>query len=409
MTTVSRPVTVPLPPHLGHPFAPAGRANPGPAYRWLQLHDPVHYDPYSRMWWLTSHAACGAALRDHRLSAALGQRERARDDALPPSMLTTDPPEHQRLRNPGQLLLGPAAIRSLEGVLGEEIDALIGALPDRFDAVEAIGAPFATAVFGRLFGLPRTDWARFELLAGAASVNLDPLAGSERAAAGRAAMGELSRFLTAHARTAVAGPLGRLMADDRITEREKTGILGLAVVGGWQPLAEMVGNALYWLLPRPEAVAVLHGSGGDTGHGADGGGAARLLVDELLRLEAPIPFTARVATEEVPLPGGTVPRDGRVLIIIAAANRDPAAFEDPDELRPGRTPNPQLAFGAGTHFCLAAQLVRTAGALLLPRLLGRFPGLALTTAPDALAWDPSPIPRRLLSCPVTTTGSADAG
>ncbi|MFG2720780.1 cytochrome P450 [Streptomyces sp. NPDC048416] len=393
MTTSRATAGVRLPADVPHPFSPAGRADPGPAYRWLRANDPVHYDPYSRMWWLTSHAACAAALREDRLSAARGQRERARDDALPPSMLTTDPPEHQRLRAPGQLLLGPAAIRELQDPLGTDVDALVDALPREADGVDALGAPFATAVFARLFGLPGADRPAFEALARAASVNLDPLAGPAVAAVGRAAMGELSRFLTAHARTVTEGPLARLAADTRLTERERTGILGLAVVGGWQPLAEAVGNALYWLLPRPDAVALLREGDADQ---------ARLLVQELLRLEAPIPFTARVAVEDVALPGGTVPRDGRVLIVIAAANRDPAVFEHPDDLMPGRGPNPQLAFGAGTHFCLAAQLVRTSLELLLTRLVRRHRGLTFAQPPGAPGWDPRPIPRRLLSCPVQT-------
>ncbi|MFE9411404.1 cytochrome P450 [Streptomyces sp. NPDC006704] len=398
MTTSPQTAGVRLPAHLPHPFSPAGRADPGPAYGWLRAHDPVHYDPFSRMWWLTSHADCAAALRADGLSAAAGQRERARSDALPPSMLTTDPPEHQRLRAPGQLLLGPAVIRALADVLGADVDALVDGLAPRADGVEDVGAPFATAVFGRLFQLPRADWATFAALARAASVNLDPLAGPAVAMAGRAAMGELSRFLTAHARTVTEGPLARLKADTRLTERERAGILGLAVVGGWQPLAEAVGNALYWLLPRPDAVALLREGDADD---------ARLLVQELLRLEAPIPFTARVARAQVALPGGTVPQGGRVLIIIGAANRDPAVFERPDELVPGRAANPQLAFGAGTHFCLAAQLVRVSLELLLTRLVRRHPSLALAQPSGELVWDPRPLPRRLLGCPVTT-GSADA-
>ncbi|MET7618158.1 cytochrome P450 [Streptomyces sp. NPDC005408] len=388
-----------LPGHLAHPFSPAGRADPYPAYRWLRENDPVHFDPASRMWLLTSHADCSAALRDDGLSAAQGQRERARDDDLPPSMLTTDAPDHQRLRAPGTLLLGPAAIRSVADRIAAEADALLDRAPRVLDATSGIGVPLATAVFAALFGLPDAERPRFELLARAASVNLDPMAGPEAAAAGRRAMGELTRYLDAHARELTVrgdtSPLAVFASDERLSRAEMLGVLGLAVVGGWQPLAEAVGNGLAWLLPRPEVMARLH-TGGDE--------LARSAMDELLRLEAPIPFTARVATRQVRLPGGTIPAGARVLSVLAAANRDAAVFARPDELVPDRSPNPHLAFGAGPHFCLAAQLVRQTGAVLLARLAGRFPGArALTDAPD---WDGGRlIPRRLRAFPLSLYGT----
>ena len=395
MTTAA----VRLPDHLRHPFAPAGRADPYPAYRWLRAHDPVHFDPASRMWLVTSHADCSALLRDPRFSAAQGQRERAREDHLPASMLTTDPPDHHRLRAPGGLLLGPAALRSVAGPLADEVDRVLDALTaragaaDRPDAVRDLGVPLATAVFAVLFGLAPDQRAGFEELARGASLNLDPMAPPAQAALGRLAAGALTRHLDAHARRAVAdgdpSPLAALAADGRLSRGEMLGVLSLAVIGGWQPLAETVGNGLAWLLPRPRAAALLRDGDQE---------AARRCVDELLRLEAPIPFTARVATEPVALPGGTVPAGGRVLAVLAAANRDPAVFDRPDELVPDRERNPHLAFGSGAHFCLAAQLVRQVLALLLPRLLTRFPELRGPDQPPL--WASDLIPRRLPALPL---------
>ncbi|NUP80092.1 MAG: cytochrome P450 [Nonomuraea sp.] len=375
-----------LPGHLAHPFSPRGRLDPYPAYRWLRENDPVHFDVTSRMWLLTAHADCALALRDPRFSAALGQRERVRDDELPPSMLTTDPPEHQRLRSPGALLMGPAAIRGIAGGVEAEIESVLGGLAGRaeIEAATDIGEPLATGVLARLFGLPPADRAAFAGLAARVSVNLDPLAGPQAAAAGRAAMGELTRFLDGRAESAAGSPFGRLAADDRLTRAEMLGIATLTVVGGWKPLAEMVGNALHWLLPRQEAADRIR-NGGDE--------VAVQAVDELLRLESPIPFTARVTTEAVPLDGGTIPAGARVLALVGAANRDPAVFDGPDELLVTRSPNPHLAFGAGTHLCLGAPLVRQAGALLLNGLLTRYPGLRQAGEPPV--WAPGLVPRRL--------------
>jgi cytochrome P450 len=357
---------------------------------------PVRWEPRSQMWMATSHADCSAVLRDPRFSAARGQRERARDDELPQSMLTTDAPDHQRLRAPGSLLLGAAALRSVEGPIAEDVKGLIdgfGAGPSDVEAVERIGKPFATAVLSRLFGIGSGDRPVFAALAESVAVNLDPLAGPAQAAQGRQAMGRLTAYLNERTDLAVNCPLADLAADGRLSRPEMLGILGLAVVGGWQPLAEMVGNALFWILPRPDLVRLLID--------AEPAGV-RLVVDELLRLEAPIPFTMRVATEDVDLPGGRVPADGRVLVALSAANRDPSVFDRPDELVPTRSPNPHLAFGDGPHWCLAAQLARAAGALLLPALCERFPA---STLGSEAAWDPRPIPRRLLRSPVTLVES----
>ncbi|MFF4571394.1 cytochrome P450 [Streptomyces sp. NPDC001410] len=397
-----------LPEHLDHPFSPAGRINPHPAYRWLRTNDPVHYDAPSRLWLVTGHADCQTVLRDPRFSAAKGQRERARDDALPPSMLTTDPPDHHRLRAPGALLLGPSAVRSIAGDLARDVDELLDRLDrrpaaERPDAVADIGRPLATAVFGRLFGLATAEYARFETLARAASINLDPMVPPARAALGRTAAAALTRYLDAHSAALAPGgcaaPLAAFAADDRLTRSEMLGVLNLAVVGGWQPLAELVGNALCSLLPDRAAVRRLAaGDETDAEAGDAGGEAARRAVDELLRLEAPIPFTARVTTDTVELTGGTLPPGARVLAVISAANRDPAVFADPDQLRVDRHPNPHLAFGGGPHFCLAAQLVRQAGGLLLPALLRRFPEMR---GPHGMPdWDRCLVPRRLRVFPV---------
>ncbi|MER7845387.1 cytochrome P450 [Kitasatospora sp. NPDC096077] len=396
---MSTTAPVRLPEHLIHPFAPAGRADPHPAYRWLRANDPVHYDAASRLWLVTGHGDCATVLRDPRFSAAQGQRERARDDALPPSMLTTDPPDHHRLRAPGALLLGPAAVRSVAAGLAADVDALVDGLPaaGRVDAVADLGRPLATAVYARLFGLPAEQLRRFEALARAASVNLDPMVPPARAALGRSAAAALTHFLDGHTRTVADTevPLAALAADDRLSRAEMLGVLSLAVIGGWQPLAEFIGNALHLLLPDRAAVAALGRADED---------AARLAVDELLRLEAPIPFTARVTTDRVELDGGVLPAGARVLAVLTAANRDPAVFADPDALHLDRSPNPHLGFGGGPHFCLAAPLVRQTAALLLPRLVRRFPALrGPAGAPD---WDQCLVPRRLRALPIELGGAA---
>ncbi|PKW09362.1 Cytochrome P450 [Streptomyces sp. 1222.5] len=416
---MTRPPGPPAQP--AHPFSPAGRVDPYPAYDWLRAHEPVHRDPMTGMWLVTGYADCVALLKDPAFSAAAGQRERSRDDDLPVSMLTTDGADHARLRAPGSLLLGTGALASVADGIAADTDALLDRAAGHgvlADAVEELGVPLATAVLARLIGLGADQHGTLAELARAASVNLDPLAPPHVARLGRAAMGELTRFLDAHIDTlghpepggspeaggTQGSPLARFAADPRLSRREMLGVLGLAVVGGWQPLAEAVGNALYWLLPRPDVREALRAGGRE---------AAETAMDELLRLEAPIPFTARVTVRDAELPGGRVPAGQRVLAVLAAANRDPAVFADPGALVWDRSPNPHLAFGGGPHFCLAARLVKQSGALLLGRIVRRFPEAALSGAEPR--WAATLIPRRLTglgvdlgACAPRRTGSGPA-
>ncbi|HEX6526691.1 MAG TPA: cytochrome P450 [Streptosporangiaceae bacterium] len=337
-------------------------------------------------------------LRDQRFSAALAQQRRVRDEALPSSMLTTDPPEHGRLRGPGTLLLGPAALNSQTPLIEAGIGKLLADLDTRAgkeaDAIADIGEPLAVAVLASLLRIDPADRSAFAGLARRASVNLDPLAGAEAGAAGRRAVGELTSWLDPHV-TAVSraepdSPLARLAADPRLTRQEMLGILSLVVVGGYAPLTEFAGNALGRLLSRPDATA---GAPVLADLGLTDPGRAETAVDELLRLDGPIPFIARVATCDIELAGGRVPAGAQVLAVLAAANRDPGVFADPDRADLSRAPNPHLAMGAGPHFCLAAPLIRRAGAIALRGLADRFP--RIRAIDPVQHWAPALLPRKL--------------
>ncbi len=385
-----------LPADFDHPFSPVGRVDPHSAYTWLRDNAPVYFDRASGSWLVTSYADCAAALSDSRFSAALGQRERVRADALPASMLTTDPPEHAHLRAPGALLLGPAALRdAIDGIAVSAAAVLAGlAGRDEADVTADVGEPFAALVFAGLLQIPATQRAAFTDLARRMSVNLDPLAGQVVATAGRAAAGEFTAYMDAHVdgleKAGADCPLTRLARDRRLTRGEMLGILTLAVVGGFVPLADVLAHAVCWLAPRPDAYAMLRESA--LAGRADGeGGVAERAVNEVVRLTTPIPFAARVTTEQAELRGCALPAAARVLLVIAAANRDPAVFTDPDELDLNRRDSKHLGFGAGPHLCLGAPLVRRAGGILLAELARRLPQLVATSP---TTWEPSLVPRR---------------
>lgn len=383
-----------LPPQLAHPFSPAGRLDPHPAYSWLQENSPVYFDSASKFWLITSHAACAAALSDRRFSAALGQRERTREDELPASMLTSDQPDHARLRGPGALLLGPAALRQQAEAIAAAASRVVSGLAGQEEADPSadIGEPYAVEVFARLLALAPGQVASFARLARRVSVNLDPLAGPAAGAAGRAAVDEFTGFMDQHIQVLQASgagcPLTRLADDPRLTRGEMLGIISLAVVGGFLPLADLAGHAAHWVTAQGKTLGCLHAGVREAGQAR----AASQVIDELMRLATPIPFTARVSTQALELDGAPLPAGARVLLVLAAANRDPAVFDRPGSFDPLRSPNPHLAFGAGPHLCLGAPLVRLAGGALLGELAVRYPGAHQA---GTAQWDKALVPRRL--------------
>jgi cytochrome P450 len=110
-------------------------------------------------------------------------------------------------------------------------------------------------------------------------------------------------------------------------------------------------------------------------------------VEELLRFGPPVQMTARVATTDLSLGDTRIPRGTQLLVLVAAANRDPAVFADPDRLDVGRPDNRHLSFGGGIHLCLGAPLARVEGQEAIGRLFQRFPHLA--QADEDIRWKPT--------------------
>jgi cytochrome P450 len=148
-------------------------------------------------------------------------------------------------------------------------------------------------------------------------------------------------------------------------------MLFLLLVGGHETTVNLIANGVLAMLRNPDQLGLL----------ASDEGIAVMAVEEILRYDPPVHYTGRIAATDVELRGKTIRRGEPVRLILAAANRDPEAFADPDRLDLRRDPNPHLAFGWGTHFCLGAPLARLEGRIAIPALLRRFPDIQLTDAP----------------------------
>jgi cytochrome P450 len=176
---------------------------------------------------------------------------------------------------------------------------------------------------------------------------------------------------------------------DRLTERELLSTCTLLLVAGHETTVNLIANGTLALLRHPDQLRRLR----------DDPSVARSAVEEVLRYDAPVQMTGRVALEDIELDGATLTKGAFALLLLASANRDPAAFAEPDRLDLGRTDNHHLAFGFGTHFCLGAPLARLEGEIALTSLVRRCPDLALAT--DQPRYKENLILRGLEALPVT--------
>ncbi|CCH72030.1 putative Cytochrome P450 monooxygenase [Nostocoides australiense Ben110] len=378
-TTTDSPAA---PPGVAPIFSPLFAINPEPTLSHLREHDPVHRLPGPEpVYVLTRAADTEAALRDPACSAAGGQEERSRRSGAPVSMLNTDGAEHDSLRRPGAALLGPAAVRASSGALAAAAGNLVSELPARFDITSAYAEPLATLALLEILGL--ADHARFgdfDRHARAVSVAIDPMPSPAQAAQGALAMGEFDGYVERLVATAPNSLLAQLPSRFGITPEQARGIVSLAVVGGWSPLAEVVTTALELALPD------------------DGPADADLepWCDDVIRWHTPIPFVARRTISALTVPSGAIPAGAQVLIHLGSANRDGRRFPDPDRVDAQRpAASAHLAFGHGAHVCLGTALVRAVVPLAIRSLRSQRPGARV--ASSLFVWRPGIFPRRPMS------------
>jgi cytochrome P450 len=398
-------------------WAPDVRDDPFPLFDQLRSACPVHEvrlaDGHDA-WLVLGHDEARTALKDRRLSkdmlAALQSDPHVVAEGLPgPAfsrhMLNVDPPDHTRLRKLVARAFVPARVAALEpaitDIANDLLDRLPPAEPDTaVDLVAGYAHPLPFRVIGELLGVPVADrpaldsW--FQTL-------LRPYAGDpppDMVAASDSIVAYLADLVAAKSRTPGDDLVSVLVFasddEDRLTRQELLSSLFQLIVAGHDTTTSLIGNSVVALVDHPDQMADLVGDPGLL-PGA---------VEELLRFCAAVPHaTFRVTTEAVDIGNTVIPAGRQVLVCLAAANRDPLEWDDPDELDIRRVPRPHLAFGHGAHFCLGAPLARLEARTALASLLGRFPRLRLAVARDALAWSHGDglVLRGLDSLPVTLT------
>ncbi|WP_377271224.1 cytochrome P450 [Peterkaempfera sp. SMS 1(5)a] len=367
-------------------LSPEGRSDPFPYYAALHEHGPVISlsDSYTVV---VGYDALGRALRDPVLREEGVEWVQLRwpDVADHPavrlfsdSMLFSGDPGHARVRR----LVSKVFTARRVAELAPAVERLTDRLLDRLAELGSDGSPvdfmakFAYAlpvsVICELLGVPEQDRLWFRPLVADLAAQLEPVYSTEHLAAADAAAVSLLDYFTALVAERSAEPRDDLVSalvqvrdedDGRLSDWELLCNLVLLLAAGFETTTNLLGNGLALLLDQPGRCEALR---------ADPS-AASAYVEEFLRFDSPVQLTARWAPEGAVVDGVVVPPGGEVLLLMGAANRDPARFERPDVFDPERPANQPLSFGGGPHFCLGAALARLEGRTAFGRLLERFP------------------------------------
>lgn len=389
-------------------------ADPYPALARLRQDDPVHWSKRLGGWMLTRHDDIRTSLRDPRLSsdrmrpffAHLPGDTRAGLTDLEAHMalwaVFNDPPVHTRLRG----LMNRAFTSSAVAALRPRIETIVHGLVDELlqkrevDFIRSFAYPLPATVIAALLGVPQADvdllkhWSD-DLGSFVLTSRLSP----DKYARANDAVVEMNEYFGALVEERRKQPredvtTGLVMAAERgdfLNRDELVAACVLLLFAGHETTTHLLGNGLLALLRHPDQMRKLRDGRGDPALVANA-------VEEMLRWDGPSLAQVRVVADDYELRGKVMRKGDRVFQMLAAANRDPEIFAEPDCFDIARADSSRhVTFGFGIHFCIGAPLARLEGQVAFPILLERLGDIALAAPPD---WSDSIVVRGLNRLPV---------
>jgi len=390
-------------------------ADPYPLYHRLRAEDPVHWDHFLHAWVVTRYADVLTVL--HRFSAertptpeqlrAMGlEHLTPLAQVMVRQMLFMDAPAHTRLRGLAAQAFTPRRVAALRSHIRAIVDRLIDDVSPhgQMDVIRDFAEPLPAIVTAEMLGVPTDDHPQLK----AWSADFAEVLGNfqhnpDRARRVMASTEALSAYFRDRIREQRVRPRDGLVSalitaevdGDRLSEDEIVANSIVTMVGGQETTTNLIGNGLLTLLRHPGELERLRGD-------------LTLIpsaVEELLRYESPSQHTARLAPEDVQLGDRHIRKRDAVIAVMAAANRDPERFPDPDRVDLARPDNRHVAFGWAAHFCFGAPLARLEGQIAFETMLRRLRDLRL--APGPLAWRQNMGLRGLTALPVCFAAGGD--
>lgn len=317
-------------------------------------------------------------------------------------MVFQDPPNHTRLRRYLATVINPRMVEAMRSSIAQITEDLLKALPNDqpVDFFEDFALTLPGYVVMDLLGVPRErlaevkQWSDEMMLFIGSSRGVDDK--YARARHGAYSMAELFRELITERRAhpqddALTRMITTEVDGETLTEDELIASMMMIGNGAQDTTAHLLTNGLIALQERPDVAAKLS---------ADVDGLIVTAVDEFLRYDSPVLSTGRLVAADTELGGQNLKQGDRIFAMLAAANRDPEVFDDPDEIVLEGRANGHLAFSKGVHFCLGAPLARLEGQVAFKHLIERFPNLRLAESLDEIPWNNSLVSRGPVRLPV---------
>jgi pimeloyl-[acyl-carrier protein] synthase len=402
---------------LYHLLDPEVLANPYPLYRRLRDEAPVYWDPYLHTWVVTRYQDVVTVL--HHFSAnrtptpeqlaAIGMDElRPIAQLMTKQMLFMDAAAHTRLRSLASMAFTPARVEALRNHIREILDRLLTPLLERgqMDVINDLAAPLPAIVTAEMLGVPVADADQLK----AWSADFAEVLGNfqhnpDRAARTLKCVAEMTEYFRAALQKQRAHPREGLINSfitaeidgDRLTDEEIIANCIVTMVGGQETTTNLIGNGVLTLLRNPDQMQKLR----------DDPSLVPPAVEEMLRYESPSQQTARICSADTEMGGQLIRKGQAVIAVMAAGNRDPERFPDPDRFDITRSDNRHLAFGWASHFCFGAALARIEAHLTFEALMSRTANLALMTD-TPIIWRENLGLRGMTALPVSFTRISQA-
>jgi cytochrome P450 len=360
---------------------PAVLADPHAIFRELRQSDPVHWDPYMHAWVVTSYAEAMTVLMNYSADRTPPPAYLDRlglsfmkpfSEVMLQQMMFMDGAMHARLRGICSAAFTPRRVEGLrtdiESVANELIDKVIE--HGHMDMIHDFANPLPAIVTARLLGVPADDHRQLH----AWVLDLAEVLGNFQHHPNRVAqivesLEDLKDYVAARVEEQRRRPTGGLIHalmtaefdGQKLSDEEVIANTIITLIGGHETTTNLIASGFLTLLRNPACLEQLRSQPQ----------IAASAVEELLRFESPVQHTARIAPAEMQLGGKTIKKGSRVVAGLAAANRDPTRFPDPDQLDLLRSDNRHLAFGWAAHFCFGAPLARMEGQIAFNALLRR--------------------------------------
>jgi cytochrome P450 len=382
---------------------PASRADPYPLYAEIRDSGTLQL-PAVNLAVFSTYRDCDDVLRhpssssDRTKSTLARQQTEAETQALmdvgadvpqagPPGFLFLDPPDHTRLRKLVSKAFAPKVVNALQPDISALVEGMLdrAAEQGRFEVVEDLAYPLPVAVICRLLGVPLEDEPQFGRASALLAQSLDPFVAftgtpsdnlEERMAAGtwlrEYLHGLIERRRSKPGDDLMSGLIAVEESGDQLTADEIVATCVLLLVAGHETTVNLIGNAVLAMLHHPAQWAAL---------GADAA-RAPAVIEETLRYDPPVQLVGRIAAEDMVIGGAEVSEGDIMMLLLAAAHRDPAEFDRPDIFDPDRAGLRHLGFGRGAHYCLGAPLARLEAGVALSAVTARFPKARLDSEPQ---------------------------